>query len=124
MSFETKLLILTLIGSFAIAALLLYVWDYFYAVSTGKPASERVRERMEIRNRPLTPARYWGTFIFCLSVIFLLTYTAGWSNEFKGWERMIPTAWLIAFALRVYDLQRRWRKQQLDEANQPSGGAM
>ncbi|MGB6684797.1 MAG: hypothetical protein WBH24_14210 [Candidatus Acidiferrum sp.] len=121
MSFETKLTILTIIGSVAISALLLWVWDYFYTASTGKRPSERVRERMERRHRPLTPGRYWGTFLFYVSCIFLFAYTAVWSSEYRGWWRLIPMAWLISFGFGVYELQSRW--QQMNEANQSSGGA-
>jgi len=124
MTFEAKGFALTLIGSIVLAALLLYLWDLLYKKTTGKPPSERVRERMERRRRPLTPGRYWVTFVFYVSGIFVFAYIAGWSSEYRGWWRLIPMAWLISFALGVYELQTRWRRQQTDEANQLSGGAM
>jgi hypothetical protein len=123
MSFESKLTALTLVSAFALGALLLYLWDRLYTRITDKPPSERVRERLERQNRPLTSGRYWGTSIFYLAGIVLFAYTLGWTTEFRGWGRLVPLGYLCSFAFGMYDLQKRWRKQQADEVNQPSGGA-
>jgi hypothetical protein len=123
MSAEIKITALALVGSVALGALLLYLWDRLYIKLTGKPASERVRERKERWNRPLTPGRFRRLFVFYLAFISLCLYTAIWTTEYKSWGRLVLLGWMTSCSYGLYDLLKRWRKQQADDANQFSGGA-
>jgi hypothetical protein len=124
MNFETKVFVLTLIGAVALAAFLLYVWDLAYTKTTGKPAAERVRERTERLNRPLTPGKYWGSISLYLSAWILFIYLLGWGGDFRRGRWIASLGWLISASFGIYHLEKRRRRQQADEANQPSGGAM
>jgi hypothetical protein len=124
MNFETAVIVLTLIGSIALAAFLLYIWDLLYTRITGRPASERVRERIERLNRPLTSGKYWTAISLYLSAWILFIYLLGWEGNFRRGRWIAPLGWLISASFGLYHLKKRWRREQTDDANQPSGGAM
>lgn len=123
MNFETKTFVLVLTGSVALAAFLLYVWDFVYTKTTGKPAGERIRERIERLNRPLTSTRYWTAISFYISPWILFFYLLGWGHGAQRGRWIVPLGWLISTSFALYHLTKRWRKQQAEETNQPSGGA-
>jgi hypothetical protein len=83
MSFELKITVLTFIGAFALGALLLYFWDHLYTKTTGRPASERVRERIEQLNRPLTLGRYYRAIALYLAACILFAVSFAWGNDFR-----------------------------------------
>jgi hypothetical protein len=123
MNYDTKILILTFAGSVPLAALYLYFKDFLYTKTTGRPASQRYRERVARWNRPLTRRRYVA---FCISlglVTLLSAYSVGWSGEYKGWSKLSPLIRMISGAYLFYFLQKRWRKQQPELNDQPSGAA-
>jgi hypothetical protein len=95
MSYETKILILTFAGSILLAAGYLYVQDLLYMKATGRPGS----------------------------ALLLQAYMAVWSGEYKGWSKLIPLGWMISGGVPFYHLQKRWRKQQAELNDQPSGAA-
>src|SRR5215813_10602539 len=85
--FEFMLLIL--LGAFVLAAVCLWIQDYIYKITTGKPASERLREKSERARIPLTPAQYR----FRLAGYLLITAMfAGlsFSKDYRGWSKLIP----------------------------------
>ncbi len=123
MNFETRVFAFTLIGSIALAAFLLYVWDLVYTKTTGKPAAERVRERTERLNRPLTSGKYWTAISLYLAAWILFIYLLSWGGEYRRGRWIAPLGWLISASFGLYHLAKRRRRQQADEANQPSGGA-
>lgn len=96
MSYETKILVLTLAGSIVLAAVYLYIQDLLYIRATGRPASERERERIERRNQPLTRSRYIWWSILVGSAILFEGYLAVWSNDYNGWSRLIPNGWIVS----------------------------
>src|SRR5215831_19415506 len=123
MGYEAKVFLLTLAGSVVLAAAFLYIQDLLYVRATGRPASERERDRAAWRNRPLTLRRYiWWSVLLGFAILFE-AYMALWSREYKGWSKLIPTAWMVSGSLPFYHLQRRWRAQKLGLPDQLSGGA-
>jgi hypothetical protein len=123
MSYDTKILLLTLAGSFPLAALYLYLKDFLYTKTTGRPASQRYRERVARWYSPLTRRRYVAFCIFLGLVTLLSAYSVGWSGEYKGWSRLSPLTRMIFAAFLLYSLQKRWRRQQAELNDQPSGEA-
>lgn len=121
-SYETKILILTFAVSVLLAATYLYFQDLLYIKVTGRPASERERDRIERRNRPLTRNSYLGWSLLFWSAFLGGAYLAGWSGVYRGWGRLIPIGWMISGGVPFYLLHKRWRKQQADLSDQVSGG--
>ena len=122
-SYEAKILTLTFTGAVLLAAMYLYLQDLLYIKVTGRPASERERERIERRNRPLTRNRYLGWSVLFWWAFLGEAYMAGWSGYYRGWDRLIPIGWMISGGVPFYLLHKRWRKQQADLSDQLSGGA-
>lgn len=122
-SYETKVLILTLTGAVLLAAIYLYIQDLLYIKVTGRPAAGRVREWKARRYRPLTRARYLWWSVLVGSALLVEAYMAVWSGEYKGWSKLIPLGWMISGGVPFYHLQKRWRKQQAELNDQPSGVA-
>ncbi len=122
MNNEIKLTALTLIGSVAVGALLLFLWDILYTATTGKPASERVRERVERLNRPLTSGRYHWTIVFYLAAAILFFFSISSDRDFRRYRWLAPLGWMISGGFGVYSTHKRWRKQQSDDVHYPSGG--
>ena len=122
-SYETKILVLTFTGSVLLAAVYLYIQDLLYNKVTGRPASDRERDRVARKYRPLTRPRYIAYFVFLGLATLLSAYSAGWSGYYKGWNKLRPLARMIAGAYLLYYLQKRWRKQQSDLGDQLSGEA-
>ena len=121
MSYETKIFILTFTGAVLLAATYLYFQDLLYTKVTGRPASERVREWKARRYRPLTRPRYVAYFVVLVLVTLLFAYAAGWSGDYKGWNKIHPLALMTYAAFLLYELRKRWRKQQADLNDQLSG---
>jgi hypothetical protein len=113
-SYETKIFIVAFIGAFLLAATYLYFQDLLYTKVTGRPASERVREWKARKYRPLTRSRYVALYVILGLVTLLSAYSAGWSGDFKGWSKIHPLALMIYAAFLLYELRKRWRKQQAD----------
>lgn len=112
MSYETKIFLLTLAGSIVLAAAYLYIQDLLYIRVTGRPASERERERIERQNRPLTRSRYIWLSILVGSAILFEGYVAVWSNDYRGWSKLIPIGWIVSGGIPFFHLQKRWRAQK------------
>jgi hypothetical protein len=122
-NYDTKILILTFAGSVPLAALYLYFKDFLYTKTTGRPASQRYRERVARWNRPLTRRKYVA-FCICLGLATLVSaYSVGWSGDYKGWSKLSPLIRMIFGAYLFYFLQKRWPKQQAELNDQPSGAA-
>jgi hypothetical protein len=65
--------IAVLVGAFAFAALWLWAKDRLYMMSTGKPASERVRDRNDRLSGPISRGQYLGrSFLLGAFVLILL----------------------------------------------------
>ena len=124
MSYDTKILLLTFIGSLLLALAYLFLKDFLYTKTTGRPASERYRERVARWNRPLTRSKYISVSLLFGLATLMFAYIAGWSGEYRGWSRLIPVGWMIYAGLPFYHFQRRWHKQQASLSDQVSGRAM
>jgi hypothetical protein len=122
-SYETKVLILTFAGSVLLAAVYLYVTDFLYTKATGRPVSQRYRDRVERWRRPLTRRRYLAFSALCGLGTLISAYVAVWSGEYEGWGKLIPLGWMIYAGVLFCLLQIRWRRQQADLRDQLSGGA-
>jgi hypothetical protein len=126
MSYETKIFLLVLASSFALAAGLLYIQDYFYTARTGKPASERVREKMERSKRAYTTGQYFfllisNSIVFSAALVWLLT-------DSRSWRRVTPIAYMLFGVSGLFNLYLRRRKERRNvtasaDAAQLSGGA-
>jgi hypothetical protein len=123
MSYDTKILLLIFAGSFPLAALYLYLKDFLYTKTTGRPASQRYRERVARWYGPLTRRRYVAFCIFLGLLTLLSAYSVGWGREYKGWSKLSPLMRMIFGAFLLYSLQKRWRKQQTELNDQLSGAA-
>lgn len=123
MSYETKILVSMFAGAIALAALLLWTWDFLYTRTTGKPASERVRERLEGSKRAMSPGAYRTLLSIALLGIVLFAYMAIYSPDYRGWARGLPLALLCSFGVGAYDLWRRQRAGEQNSSDQLSGGA-
>lgn len=113
-NYDTKILVLTFAGVVPLAAAYLYLKDFLYTKTTGRPAPQRYRDRVERWNHPLTRSRYLGWSVLLGSGIVLQAYMAGWSEYYRGWSRLIPIGWMISGAYPLYHLQKRWRRQQAE----------
>ena len=114
---------MTLAGTIVLASAFLYIQDLLYIKATGRPASERVRERIERQNRPLTRSRSIWLSVLLGAAILLQAYLAIGSNDYSGWSKVIPIGWIVSGSLPFYHLQKRWRAQQQRSDDQLSGGA-
>ena len=123
MSYATKILILTFMGAVLLAATYLYIQDLLYIKVTGRPGSDRVREWKARRYRPLTRPRYVAYSVVLVLATLLSAYAAGWSGDYKGRGKVFPLVRMLYAACLLYYLRKRWRKQQSDLDDQPSGGA-
>ncbi|HEV1994502.1 MAG TPA: hypothetical protein VGR03_09230 [Candidatus Acidoferrum sp.] len=123
MSYDTKILILVFAGSFPLAVLYLYLKDFLYTKTTGRPASQRYRERVVRWYGPLTRRKYIAFCIFLGLTTLLSAYSVGWSGEYRGWSKLSPLIRMIFAAFLLFFLQKRWRKQQAGLNDQPSGAA-
>ena len=112
MSYDTKILVLTFAGSVLLAASYLYVTDFVYTKATGRPVSQRYRDRVERWNRPLTRSRYITFSVVSGIGTLASAYVAGWSGDYKGWNKLFPLGWMIYAGLLFYHFQKRWHKQQ------------
>jgi hypothetical protein len=121
MSYEGKILVLTFAGTLVLALAYLYLKDFLYTKTTGRPASQRYRERVARWNRPLTRNRYLALSLFFALITAMFAYLAGWSQEYKGWGRLVPLFFMIDALYVFYVLQKRWRKQQPGSDDQVSG---
>ena len=123
MSYEAKILALTFAGTLVLALAYLYLKDFLYTKTTGRPASQRYRDRVARWNRPLTSTRYlYASLLFGLATL-IFAYEAGWSREYTGWSRLIPMGGTIYAGLIFWNFQKRWRKQQGELNDQLSGEA-
>ena len=123
---DNQIIAIGLASALGIGVLILLLIDRFYVERTGKPASERVREKNERMNGPISRSQYLGRSI--LYVVILLIFMSGliWTNNFKGWDRLFPFSLLFLWAFWLYQLHVRWRTQQRKDqsdtnSNQISG---
>jgi len=103
-----------LLGAFGIGVLWLWAKDRVYTSLTGKPASERVRERNERLSGPISRGQYLGRSFLLGAIILVLLYESSWMHYhyYKGWARAIPLAWAVSASFSFFQLQVKWRKQQ------------
>lgn len=87
-----------LLGAFGIGVLWLWAKDRVYTSLTGKPASERVRERNERLSGPISRGQYLGRSFLLGAIILVLLYESSWTHYhyYKGWARAIPLAWAVS----------------------------
>ena len=122
-NYETKILVLVFTGAVLLAVIYLYLQDFLYTKVTGRPASDRVLDWKARRYRPLTRPRYIAYSVVLVLATLLSAYAAGWSGDYKGRSKLFPLVRMIYAACLLYYLRKRWRKQQSDLDDQPSGGA-
>lgn len=110
MHYETQLYFFTVVGAIALAAIYLYLKDLRYSKRTGRPASERVRERTERLARPLTRGKYIAIltfeFSFFAAWVLLLIYGS------TGWRRCVPLGFMVVTAMQIYAVTKRQHKEQ------------
>jgi hypothetical protein len=123
MSYENKILVLTFTGTLVLALAYLYLKDFLYTKTTGRPASQRYRDRVARWNRPLTRTKYLSVSLLFGLATLLSACLAGWSREYRGWGRLVPVGWTIYSGLIFCHFQIRWHKQQASLDDQPSGEA-
>lgn len=107
-------------SAFGIAALWLWARDYLYTKRTGKPPSERLEEKREAANGPISKAQYYGRSVLYLVGLVLYSCALVWSDDFHGWRRISSILWICFFVIGVYRLQVKWSKQkhmQVADAN-------
>jgi hypothetical protein len=109
-SFETKSFLLVIASAFALAAILLYIQDYFYTARTGKPAAERVREKIEKSNRPWSKGQY--LFLLISNSILIVSALVVLLTASKSWSRVTPVCLILFGAVRLFNLHLRKQKEQ------------
>ena len=83
-----------LLVAFSLGAAYLWLKDYLYTWTTGKPESERVRERMERLNAPLSSGQYRFRLVL-FSVCIVLCGSALFSHEFNA-SHKLRSSWMDA----------------------------
>ena len=106
-----------LIVAFGVGVLWLWAEDRLYTMSTGKPASERGRERNEKLSGPISRGQYLGRSFLLGAIFLVLLYETSWTHYhyYKGWARAIPLGWAVSAGFSFCYLQVRWRKQRRSE---------
>ncbi len=111
MSEDAKMLLYIFLGAFALGAAILWVTDYLYTMSTGKPASDRVHESKERAKQPLTQGQFRFRFgFYSISLIFWICGLI-FSKDFSGFRKIVAIAWIISFGWSLTDLVRRKRRE-------------
>jgi hypothetical protein len=115
---DLLLVFFVLLGAFVVGALWLWAKDRLYTMSTGKPASERVRERNERLNGPISRGQYLGRSLLLGAIGLFFLYASSWTGYryYKGWFRVIPLGWALSAGFSFCQLQIKWRKQQREES--------
>lgn len=126
MSLETKSFFLVIAGAFALAATLLYIQDYFYTARTGKPAAERVREKIEKSKRPLSVGQY--LFLLISNSIIIFAALVWLVTDSNSWSKVTPACYILFGAVGLFNLYLRKQREQRSvtssqNSNQPSGEA-
>ena len=109
---ETQLIITVLLGAFGVGALWLWAMDRLYTLRTGKPASERVREKNKRFSRPMSRALYVGLSTFWVVGLLFFLFASVWTHYQTGWDRVISLVWVLLSGAYFYELRVRWRRQQ------------
>jgi len=111
------IVISVLLGAFGLGVLWLWAKDRLYTMRTGKPASERVRERNERLSGPISRGQYFRrSFLLGAFVLFFLYASSSTHyNYYKGWARAIPLGWALTTGFSFCQLQIKWRRQQRAE---------
>src|SRR5579862_4545013 len=117
---DNQTIVVGLLCALGIGVLILCLVDRFYVERTGKPSSERVREKNKRMNRPLTRRLYLGESILFVVVFLVFLFGLVWTDDFKGWDRLFPFTWLLLSAFWFYQLQVRWRAQQRKDQAGPN----
>jgi len=106
-----------LVAAFGVGVLWLWAKDRLYTMRTGKPASERVRERNDRLSGPISRGQYLGRSFLLGAIFLVLLYESSWTHYhyYKGWARAIPLGWAVSAAFSFCQLQFKWRKQQRAE---------
>jgi hypothetical protein len=107
-----------LVFSFAVGVLWLWAKDRLYTMSTGKPASERVRERNERLSGPISLGQYLGRSLLLGAFVLFFLYASSWTGYhfYKGWARAIPLGWALSGGFSFCQLQIKWHRQQRVES--------
>ena len=110
--------IAVLVGAFGVGVLWLWAKDRVYTMLTGKPASERVRERNERLSGPISRGQYLGRSFLLGAIVLVLLYASSLKQYpyYKGWARAIPLVFAARAGLSFYLLQVKWRRQQRPES--------
>jgi hypothetical protein len=112
------IIIAGLLSVLAVGILILLWIDFLYEDRTGKPASERVREKNERRNGPLSRKQYLSRTIANIAIFLIFTSELIWKA--KSWDRLYPFAWMALSIFYVYQLRVRWNKQQRSNIPDPA----
>src|SRR5258708_10168209 len=104
------------LGVNAFAVVILCCLDFFYSKRTGKPASERIRERRERQNAPISKVRYLVLSIFYLAFALFSFLAIFYSREYPGWAAIIPMAYAFFSVVMFNQLQTK-RKRQNKQPN-------
>src|ERR1700704_5110695 len=127
MSYETGIFLLVLASSFALAASLFYVQDYFYTARTGKPCFRTSpRENGEVKE-----AVYHGPISFLListGIVFSTALVWLLRDSRPCEKRVTPIAYLLFAVSGLCNLYLRRRNERRNvatsaDAAQFSGGA-
>jgi hypothetical protein len=109
---DSQIITIGLVSALGIGVLILWLIDRFYVERTGKPASERVREKNERMNGPLSRNQYLGRSVLLIAIIAFLVSESIWADYYKGWARAIPLAWAFSAGFAFFKIQIKWRNQQ------------
>jgi hypothetical protein len=121
---DKQLIVVGLLIALGLGVFWLWLKDYLYRKSTGRPASDRVRERNEQLNRPLSRNQYLGRSVLLIAIIAFLVSESVWADYYKGWARGIPLAWALSAGFAFYKIQIKWRNQQRSESLEASAAQL
>jgi hypothetical protein len=116
---DNQIIAIGLASTMGIGILILLLIDRFYIERTGKPASERVREKNERMNGPISRAQYLGRSVVYVLIFLVFMFGLLWTNDFKGRNQLFPFLWVFLSAFWFCQLQVRWRNQQRKGPNGP-----
>jgi len=99
-----------ILGAFALGSIYLWIKDRLYVITTGKPASERVRERTERLNAPLTRGQYRFRLVM-LATSFVFFVALLFTGKYGFWWKVSPLYWGFRSASGFVFTVQRWRRE-------------
>ena len=113
MSETTKYLLITTVVAFAAAAFVLWFVDLLYTDRTGKPASERIREK-EKQAKPLTVSNFRSQIVVNTILGVLWSIILWWDRGRSSDRLVLPIAMIVVSGTQIWDTNRRWKRQQTE----------